>query len=219
MAYADWKLKAKRLVACNCDLGCPCEFMGLPTKGHCEGVEALEIVEGYFEDTRLDGLRVAGVYRWPGPVHEGKGTYLPVIDPRATEEQQDALFKILGGEEQEPTTIFNIYGSTIETELDPVYTDIVFEWDIESRHARTAVDGVLDCTMEPIRNPVTGEEFRALIRLPGGFEFRDAEMVASSFKADGPLPMDETRRYGAIFLVTYGPYGIVEEETYPNVAA
>jgi hypothetical protein len=219
MAYADWKIKAKRLVSCNCDLGCPCEFMGLPTHGHCQGIEALEIVEGHFEDVRLDGLRVAGVYRWPGPVHEGKGVYLPVVDPRASEEQQEALFKILGGEEQEPTTIFNIYGSTIETELDPVFTDITFEWDIETRHGRMAVEGVMDGTMEPIRNPVTGEEFRALIRLPGGFEFRDAEMVSSSFKTEGPLEMNEAGRYGAIFLVTYGPHGIVEEESYPNVAA
>ena len=30
--------------------------------------------------------------------------------------------------------------------------------------------------VEPIRNPVTGEEHRALITLPNGFEFKEAEM-------------------------------------------
>ena len=219
MAYADWKIKTKRLGSCSCDLGCPCEFMGKPTQGYCEGVEALEIVEGHFEDVRLDGLRVAGIFRWPGPVHDGGGTYLPIIDRRATEEQQEALFKILGGEEQEPNTMFNIYGATVETELDPVFADIEFEWDIGKRRGRMKVEGVLDGTLEPIRNPVTGEEFRALIRLPGGFEFRDAEMASSAYTTAGAMEMAGAGTYGAIFLATYGPHGIVEQETYPNVSA
>ncbi len=92
---------------------------------------AMEITEGHFGDVRLDGLRVAGVYRWPGAVHEGKGTYQVVVDERASEEQIEALFKIMGGEEQEPTTGFAIYGSTIENEPEPVFANIEFEWDIE----------------------------------------------------------------------------------------
>jgi hypothetical protein len=31
--------------------------------------------------------------------------------------------------------------------------------------------------VEPIKNPVTGEEHRALITLPNGFEFKEAEMA------------------------------------------
>ena len=30
--------------------------------------------------------------------------------------------------------------------------------------------------VEPIKNPVTGEEHRALIKLPNGFEYKEAEM-------------------------------------------
>ena len=44
-------------------------------------------MQGYFADVRLDGLHIAGAYRWPGPVHEGNGTWWSVIDKRATEEQ------------------------------------------------------------------------------------------------------------------------------------
>jgi hypothetical protein len=36
--------------------------------------------------------------------------------------------------------------------------------------------GVVEYTAEPIKNPVTGEEHRAQIRLPNGFEYREAEM-------------------------------------------
>ncbi len=104
MAYVDWMIRGPKIVTCNCDYGCPCEFNAPPTRETCEGFEAMEIEDGWFGDVRLDGLRFAGTYHWPGPVHEGNGIVQGVIDARATEAQRDALFKILGGEEQEPTT-------------------------------------------------------------------------------------------------------------------
>jgi hypothetical protein len=69
------------------------------------------IEEGWSGDLRLDGLKVAAVYRWPGPVHEGGGVVRGFFDANANQAQIDALFTILGGKEQEPTTVFNIYGS------------------------------------------------------------------------------------------------------------
>lgn len=217
MAYADWKILAKRLVSCSCDYGCPCEFMGRPTHGHCEGVEAAEIVRGHYEDVSLDGLRFAAVYRWPGAVHEGGGTLLGIFDARADEAQWAALFKILGGEEQEPTTLFNIYGATIETELDPVFADIEFDWDIAARVGRMAVRDVFEAELTPIRNPVTGAAHRAIIRLPEGFEFRDAEMASSRIRSQVPgLEHAYDGSYGFLTYATYGPYGIVEKESFPD---
>ncbi len=210
MAYTDWMIKTKKLAVCSCDYGCPCEFNAPPTRTPCEGIEAMEIEEGYFDDIRLDGMLVAGTYRWPGPVHEGKGVYQAIVDRRASEVQVDALFKILGGEEQEPTTGFNIYGSTIETELDPVFADITFEWDMENRTGRVFVDGVCDASLEPIRNPVTGKAHRAVIRLPEGFEFREAEMASATFTGSGELKFDHAGRYGYVIQVAYGPHGIID---------
>jgi hypothetical protein len=80
MAYVDWMIRTKQLGTCSCDYGCPCEFNAPPTRLPCEGVMALEITEGYFGDVRLDGLRIAGVYHWPGPMHEGDGTWWSIID-------------------------------------------------------------------------------------------------------------------------------------------
>ena len=71
MSYVDWMIRTKQLGTCSCDYGCPCEFNAPPTRVPCEGVMAMEITEGYFGDVRLDGLRTAGVYHWPGPVHDG----------------------------------------------------------------------------------------------------------------------------------------------------
>ncbi len=85
MAYVDWMIRGPKMVSCNCDYGCPCEFLAPPTRDICEGFDAMEIAEGWFGDVRLDGLRIASTYHWPGPVHEGKGVTQGVIDARATE--------------------------------------------------------------------------------------------------------------------------------------
>ena len=216
MAYVDWKIKIKTIGTCSCDYGCPCEAMAPPTRTPCEGVMAMEIVEGHFGDVRLDGLRVAGVYRWPGPMHEGKGTWWSIIDKSATEEQVDALFKIMGGEEQEPTTGFAIYGSTIENEPDPIFADIEFEWDLKGRKGRFSVSGVMAADIEPIRNPVTNEPHFMSIYLYDGFENREAEMASATFWSKGELEQEHSKRYAMMFYATYGPHGIIEEESQPK---
>ncbi len=215
MTYTDWMLKMKRLAACSCDYGCPCEFNGRPTRGHCEGMEAFEIAEGYFGDVRLDGLRGAGAYRWPGAVHEGGGAYLAIIDERADDAQRDALLTILAGKEQEPTTAFAIYASTIDKDLGVVYAPVEFEWDFKARTGRFAVRDLLTASLEPIRNPVTGLPHHAAIKLPRGFEFREAEMASGTFSGKGDLPQDYQNCYGFLTLTTYGPHGLIEEHSYP----
>jgi hypothetical protein len=216
MAYTDWMIRTKQLGTCSCDYGCPCEFNAPPTRLPCEGVMAMEITEGYFGDLRLDGLRTAGVYRWPGPMHEGGGTWWGIMDKRASEAQVDALFKILGGEEQEPTTGFAIYGSTIEHEPDPLFADIEFEWDIEGRTGRFLVEGVMGAEIEPIRNPVTGEPHFIAIRPHDGFEFREAEMGSANYWAKGTLEQNHQKRFAAISYVSYGPRGIIAADSLPE---
>ena len=211
MAYVDWLIKGPKIASCNCDYGCPCEFNGRPTRGLCEGLEAHRIEQGHFGELPLDGLVVAARYRWPGPVHEGGGDAQAIIDERATEAQRAALFKILGGQEQEPTTVFNIYGSTVAKELEPVFAPIEFACDIAARTGRLVVPGVMHLTIEPIRNPVTGAPHRALIRLPEGFEFREAEVGSGTFRGEGDdLGFQNRDCYAALTHVAYGPYGIVE---------
>ena len=213
MAYVDWQIRGPKIGACSCDYGCPCEFNGRPTTGWCEGLEAMRIDRGWFGDVRLDGLLFAARFRWPGAVHEGHGTAQGAIDSRASEEQRAALMRILGGEEQVPTTVFNIYGSTIETELEPVFAEIEFACDIAARTGRFRVPGLMELAIEPIRNPVTGEPHRAQIRLPEGFEFREAEVASATFRnADRDvLQADHQHVYGALTYVTYGPYGIIDD--------
>lgn len=216
MAYVNWIIRTKQIGTCSCDYGCPCEFNAPPTRLPCEGVMAMEITEGHFDKVRLDGLRVAGAYRWPGPVHEGNGTWWSIMDRRAAKDQIDALFTILSGKEQEPTTGFAIYASTIANEPDPIFADIEFEFDLAARRGRFSVKNVLEADVGPIRNPVTGEEHHISIRPHRGFEFREAEMGSASFWSHGALDQKHSERFAALSFVSYGPLGIIPEQSFPH---
>lgn len=219
MAYVDWMIRGPKIASCNCAYGCPCEFNAPPTNDVCEGLEAHRIDEGWFGDVRLDGLIIGARYRWPGPVHEGKGIVQGFISEQATEEQRNALFKILDGEEQEPHTAFNIYGSTIEKEFDPIFADIEFECDIDDRTGHFKVPGHMEMRLQPIKNPVTGKPHRAQITLSEGFEFRTAEMASGTFNASGEIELNSEGVYGFLIDVAYGPYGVIEEKTMGGRAA
>ena len=76
----DWHIEAEELANCNCNYGCPCQFGVLPTTGNCDAVVVYDIQKGHYGDTKLDGLRAAGVYHWPGAIHEGNGQMQLIID-------------------------------------------------------------------------------------------------------------------------------------------
>jgi hypothetical protein len=80
---------------------------------------------------------------------------------------------------------------------------------------RMVVANVLEASLKPIRNPVTGAHHFAAIKLPQGFEFREAEMASSSFWSQGAIEQNHHNRYGFLTYATYGPYGVIEEESYP----
>src|SRR6266436_671852 len=41
---------------------------------------------------------------------------------------------------------------------------------------QSGIKGIAESDIEPIKNPATGEEHRARIALPNGFEYKEAEM-------------------------------------------
>src|SRR5215469_8401155 len=137
MATTEWMLQGWNFSHCNCSYGCPCQFNGLPTKGNCQAVVGISIDEGYHGDTRLDGLRFGGVFRWPGAIHEGHGECVPVIEARATPKQREAILRIMSGEDSEPgATFFGVFATTLERVHEPVFADIELSIDVDARRAR-----------------------------------------------------------------------------------
>src|SRR5207247_11442064 len=94
----DWSMEGMEFGSCNCIYACPCQFEALPTYGNCCGFEVLRIERGNFGHVGLDGLNIAMLYAWPGPIFEGNGELQAVIDVRADPSQRDALTRVLLGE-------------------------------------------------------------------------------------------------------------------------
>ncbi len=210
MASIQWRVRAREFANCNCAYGCPCQFNALPTYGNCQAAVGFQIDEGNFGDVRLDGLRAAGVYAWPGPVHQGGGTMQLIVEERADAKQRDALLKIMTGQEtDEMATMWWVYAAMCPTKLEPLFKTIKFEVDVDGRRARLEVPGILESSGEPIRNPVTGKESRARIDLPHGFEYRIAEMGSGTTKATGAIKLALNASYGQFAHIHLSNKGIV----------
>lgn len=205
-----WEIKGHELVNCTCEYGCNCQFNALPDKGHCHAVAGIQIEQGHHGETRLDGLRVAAIFKWPGPIHEGNGEAIAFVDEKASAAQRDALLKIMTGQDTAPfATMFAVYASTVTTMHPPVFTDIELDVDVDSRRGRVFVRDYLEVVGEPIRNKVSGAEARAQIVLPQGFEYTVAEIGSASSKTTGPVLVSMTDTYGQFARLHLNNNGVV----------
>ena len=205
-----WEIQGSELINCNCSYGCPCQFNAPPTKGFCEAMGAIGIDKGHFGEVRLDGLKIAVVFQWPGPIHEGKGKCQPIVDVKANDQQREALLKIMSGQDTEPfATMFSVFATTLDTVFDPIFTTIEFDVDVDARRGKVRVEGVFELDGEPIRNPVSGQEHRARIDLPHGFEYEIAEIGSASSKSRGKLAIELNNSYAQFARLHLNNKGLV----------
>jgi hypothetical protein len=205
-----WELKGRELVNCTCEYGCNCQFNALPDKGHCYAVAGIGIDEGNYGATRLDGLRIAAIFKWPKAIHEGNGEAIAFVDERASAEQRDALLKIMTGQDTAPfSTMFAVYASTVTTMHPPVFTPIVLDIDVDARQARVFIKDYIEMTGRPIKNAVTGAESRAQIALPEGFEYEVAEIGSASSRTTGPVQVEIDDKYGQFARIHLNNDGVV----------
>ena len=210
MANVKWTIKAREFANCNCSYGCPCQFNGLPTHGHCRAVVGMQIEKGHHGKTKLDGLKTASILKWPGPIHEGNGEALIVIDKRANAAQRESLLRILSGQDTEPgATIFNVFASTLTKVHEPIFSQIDFKVDVNKRKARLVVEDLIETRGEPILNPITGKEHRVRIDMVGGFEYKLAEIGRGWSKTTGPIAYELADTYGQFCNIHLSQSGIV----------
>lgn len=205
-----WEIRGRELVNCTCEYGCNCQFNALPDKGHCHAVAGIQIDQGHYGDTRLDGLRIGAIFKWPGPIHEGDGEVIAFVDQRANDAQRDALLKIMTGQDTKPmATMFSVYASTVTNMHPPVFTDIELELDVDGRRGRIFVKDYIETNGEPIRNKATGAEARAQIVLPQGFEYAMAEIGSASSRTQGPVIVQTKDTYGQFARLHLNNDGVV----------
>lgn len=208
MANANWRLEGRWLKNCNCAYGCPCDFNAPPTQGECKGFLGMLIDDGYFEDTRLDGLGFFVVVHFPGPLHEGNGEAQPIIDERASPEQREALFAIMSGEYSDEGTLFNIFNLIVTKMHDPIFASVAVEFDQKARTARLEVPGVLESDVEPIMNPVTGAPHRIQVVMPEGFEHLVGEIASANIQSHGAISFSTAGSHSTLAHVVQTPQGV-----------
>ena len=207
---AMWEIKGRELVNCSCEYGCNCQFNALPDKGHCHAVAGIRIDKGHHNDTRLDGTKIAAIFKWPGPIHEGNGTAIAFVDESASAAQREALLRIMTGQDTDPfATMFAVFASTLTELHPPVFTRIDFEVDVDARRGHLRIKDYIEMQGEPIRNKVTGVESRAQIWLPEGFEYEVAEVGSASSRTQGPVLVQTKDTYGQFARLHMNNHGVV----------
>ncbi len=208
MATIKWRLKGKWIKNCNCDPGCPCDFWARPTHTKCEGMLAMWVEEGNFGKTKMNGVKFAAQYHWPGPLHEGNGTVQSFLNEKTTPAQREAVLQILSGKAGNPW--FEVVASLITTVLEPKVVPIHFEHDLKRRKARVVIPGFLETVTEPIRNLATGGEHRIRVNLPVGMEYRSAEIGRAAInKGTGPIAYDWPESHSSLAHVEHTQAGLL----------
>ena len=172
-----WHYKATYLEFCNCAYGCPCNFNGFPTHGHCRSVIALKIDDGMCGDVDLSGAIVVGVADWPKAIHDGDGTMAVFFDPSTTEEQMGAIGSILMNEYG--GLPWEILATTVSKVLGPFVEPI--ELNIDGKRSTVKVGEKVSAAMTPHVNPVDpSEEIDVHVVNPSGFIWKDGQAARTT---------------------------------------
>src|SRR5207248_2450084 len=89
-------------------------------------------------------------------------------------EQREALNALNSGTQGHP--MFEIFAAVCPNTLETVVAPIKIESDREARTAQIRIPGIGESRIEPIKDPVAGDEYRVRIDLPNGFEYKQAEI-------------------------------------------
>jgi hypothetical protein len=101
-------LKGTYAGICNCRLVCPCNVDGTPTGegDQCHGLIVYDVREGNLDEMDLSGVTFALAYFLPSNPSSGNWKIAGTIDEGASEEQVQAIDRILSGQEGGPFADF-----------------------------------------------------------------------------------------------------------------
>jgi len=148
---AKWRLSGDYFENCNCEVVCPClasprpPLTARPSQGVCDVALLFHIDSGSYGELSLDGLNVAVIVHWPGPMADGNGTLAAYIDERADDGQTAALGAIFGGAEGGPMAAF---APLVGTNLGARKVPITYAIAGKSRSAE--IPGILQMAVAPL---------------------------------------------------------------------
>ena len=142
---SQWQLNGAYFESCNCDVACPCIFLGPPTRGDCTLLVAWHIDQGHFGDTRLNGLNTVLAVHSPGHMLQTKWKAALYLDERATQEQRDSLTKIFAG--QAGGHLANVaacVGEVLGVKAVPI------DYRAEGKRRSISINGLADLEIEAV---------------------------------------------------------------------
>ena len=97
----SYRIKGTYLLNCNCRLLCPCPIDGKPTgpNDECRGVVVFHVAEGQLDDTGLSGVSFVWYNLFPSNISAGMWKVQFVVDDKASDEQANAIERIVTGQE------------------------------------------------------------------------------------------------------------------------
>ncbi|HUF43746.1 MAG TPA: DUF1326 domain-containing protein [Aestuariivirgaceae bacterium] len=204
----EWYVEGVEFGNCNCDWCFPCQVVSRFSRSDCAGFEVVRIDRGHFGDVDLAGLNMALLYAWPGPLLEGEGEIVPIIDGRASAAQRAALATILlGGQTQEGMTHWWIFHAMSRTVHAPIYRSIEFEVDLEAETARIVIPEIMEATGRPIMSRHVNASHRVRIAIAKGIDFAVTGTLSGS--RGGGIELDLHDSFGQFNLLRHSGTGAV----------
>lgn len=205
----DWHVEGVEFGNCSCDWCFPCRTEEQNSRGDCAGFEVVRIDRGHFGTLDLAGLNMALLYAWPGPLMEGEGEIVPIIDRRANPAQRKALASILlGGHTQEGMTHWWVFHAMSRTVHAPIHVAIDFDVDIKAQTARIVIPDILEATGRPVVSRLAGAAHQVRIDIPRRVEF--AVTGSLSGRVGGPsIDLDLHDCFGQFNLLRHSGTGAV----------
>ncbi len=94
----QYHLEGTFLLACSCNVSCPCWLGRDPDYGHCEAIHGYHINRGEIGGVDVSGLSIIRVVQIPGNVLDGHWREVLLVDETASSPQRDAIVAAFSGQ-------------------------------------------------------------------------------------------------------------------------
>ncbi|GHF40730.1 DUF1326 domain-containing protein [Streptomyces griseosporeus] len=147
----SWTISGNYVAGCSCAIMCSCPFDGKPrdTEGNlgCLGSAVFHIADGNLGDLDLSGVDFAFYNEFPSNLTSGDWKVGLVVDSGASDEQADALERIVSGREGGPfAELSQFYGEYLGTQRAGVSL-------ADGDKPAVRVEGRTELSYEPLTGP------------------------------------------------------------------
>jgi hypothetical protein len=144
MAY---RIAGTYVLHCSCHLLCPCAVDGPPTSpdGQCDAASVFHVASGNSDGTDLSGVDFALYFHLPSNLTAGNWTVGIVVDEGASDEQSEAIERIVSGQEGGPFAEF----APLIGEVQPLRRGRVTFSDGDAPSA--SIEGEAEIHFDPLR--------------------------------------------------------------------